>query len=894
MALLEEALGQVDTAELWLSLAAAQLKADNHASALMALGQMLSRHVLLADPTTVTKLVRLACVNTAIPGWCAATRENADAKLTWAASRNGAKASLDGVKLSGPLLPPSGTLLEITHHGIHLLGSPIDLRALRRVEGLVEATNDGLFGWAWHPADANATPWLTITSANKRTLRVRATDDTMEALRPLSRPRRFNVTLAELARLEPPLRVTGPDGIALTGSPIYPSPLRPTPIAPNHPPAHSPLAPQRPVALVIPAYRNLALTSQCLESAFATTKPDTPIIVIDDATPETALAAWLEKIAATGRVTLIRHPTNLGFPTSANAGLQAAFALSPPHDVLLLNSDTILPRGRSPSWLGRLQARVHAAPDIGTASPLSNDASILSFPARDGTNPIPDAPTARQMDEDARRSNAGLSVDIPTGVGFCLYIRHECAADTGLFRTDAFAQGYGEENDFCLRASQLGWRHVAVPGVFVGHASHTSFGTARLPLMQRNLTVLEHLHPGYRDLISAYQAVIPAQDALAASRRRMDCLRWARTRRKSAVLLVSHDSGGGVEKLLRTRIQAIITTGQRAIVLRPVRDPRQEGETLPGLCRVSDATNHAAFPNLIFDLRHEIKNLAALLRPDRPNLFEVHHRLGHHPRVMTLATALKIPVEFRLHDYAAFCPRVTLFGAGQTYCGEPTQIADCEICVATAGNRTGETIGVAALRSRSANEFTTATRVVVPSFDMARRLRRYFPALQCTIIPNEVDTPAPPPRPRPSASRRIAVIGGITVEKGYKILLACARDAAEHQLPLEFVLIGHSENDALLFETGRVFVTGPYAETEAEALIKAQSADLAFLPSIVPESWGFTLGLAWRAGLRAVVFDLGAMASRVKATGYGTVLPLGLPPGDINRQLLHANGVTPS
>ena len=68
---------------------------------------------------------------------------------------------------------------------------------------------------------------------------------------------------------------------------------------------------------------------------------------------------------------------------------------------------------------------------------------------------------------------------MPTGHGFCLYIRAECLDETGLLREDLFAQGYGEENDFCMRARHLGWRHVAVPGVFVAHHGAGSFNAAR-------------------------------------------------------------------------------------------------------------------------------------------------------------------------------------------------------------------------------------------------------------------------------------------------------------------------------------------------------------------------------------------------------------------------------
>jgi hypothetical protein len=117
-------------------------------------------------------------------------------------------------------------------------------------------------------------------------------------------------------------------------------------------------------------------------------------------------------------------------------------------------------------------------------------------------------------------------------------------------------------------------------------------------------------------------------------------------------------------------------------------------------------------------------------------------------------------------------------------------------------------------------------------------------------------------------------------------LLACARDAVLRGLALEFVLVGHSHDDRRLLDTGRVRVTGTYREGEGEMLVRAQRPHLAWLPSVWPETWCFTLGVAWRAGLRAAVFDIGAQAERVRATGHGWLLPLGLPAAAINNALL--------
>jgi glycosyltransferase involved in cell wall biosynthesis len=356
------------------------------------------------------------------------------------------------------------------------------------------------------------------------------------------------------------------------------------------------------------------------------------------------------------------------------------------------------------------------------------------------------------------------------------------------------------------------------------------------------------------------------------------------------VILVSHDSSGGVERVLSDRIAAITADGKRAITLRPVHDPESAGGFIPGLCRIG-MEEEPGCANLIYRLPDELPALTRLLRGQRPELFEVHHRLGHHPSVMQLAGLLAVPTAYQLHDYAAFCPRITLFGREQRYCGEPAELAACVACVADAGDRTGEAIGVAELRARSAGEFAAARSIVVPSADMARRVSRQFPGVRAVVVPHEDDLGIQPPPPVPRGlPRRICVIGAISVEKGFDVLLACARDAAARDLPLSFVLVGHSTDDERLFDTGRVFVTGRYGEDDAERLIREQAAHLAFLPSIVPETWGFSLGLAWRSGLRASVFDIGAMAARVRATGHGVVMPLGLPAPSINQVLLTTLG----
>jgi GT2 family glycosyltransferase/glycosyltransferase involved in cell wall biosynthesis len=640
------------------------------------------------------------------------------------------------------------------------------------------------------------------------------------------------------------------------------------------------------VAVVIPVYAGLAVTQDCLAAVFATIPAATRVIVIDDATPEPALATWLDRLHADRRIALLRHVRNQGFPRSANAGLQAAARLPGRPDIVLLNSDTLV----TPGWLEGLRAAAHAAADIGTATPFSNDATIVSYPDNTAANPVPETRPLARLARWAARANPGVAIDIPTAVGFCMYLRRECLHDTGLFREDAFAQGYGEENDFCRRAAARGWRHVAVPGVFVAHRGGQSFGAASAALIGRNLAVMERLHPGYAALIAGFQAA----DPLAPARRRLDMARWRAARAHvrpgapaGSVLLVTHDNGGGVERVVQARAAALRETGLRAILLRPAIDA--DGAPQHGICRLDDAAG--GFPNLRFAIPAELPELARLLRPDRPARMEIHHLLGHAPEIENLAGKLGIPTDIHVHDYAMFCPRISLVGRDKRYCGEPEDPAVCEACIADLGRNTAEALPIVELRARSARQLAAARQVVVPSRDVARRWRRHFPAIAPSVAPLEDDTAWPPVARPPTrgAARHVCLIGAIGTEKGYDVLLACARDAATRGLALHFTVVGHTPDDDALMQTGRVFVTGPYREAEAEALIRAQSAHLAWLPSICPETWCFALGHAWRAGLGVAAFDIGAPAERIRSTGRGWVFPLGLPPPSINTALLAAD-----
>ena len=868
-----------DVAAAWQGLIVARRRANDPGGAAAAAAAYLARH---CAPEELWEMLGQVAAGAGRSGWCGFA---ASGQFLAEAAGRRVVARLDGIVLPLPKrleALPAGRQLALAANRAALLGSPLDLAALRRVEGIVASAADGgLSGWACRPAALDAMPELAVLDADGGRAELQfgetlAPDEDA----PFLRRHGFAVAAAALAGLRPPFRIVGPDGADLAGSPVDPAAeAAVAPVAPGSGAAPVRLRPERrALAVVVPIYRDLDVTKACLASVYAAAPAATEIIVVDDATPEPALAAWLDGEAAAGRITLLRQPRNGGFPAAANVGCRAAAG----RDVLLLNSDTLVP----PGAIETLIDAVYAAAANGSATPLSNEATILSYPRAAGGNPMPALERTVALNALAARANGAATVEIPTAIGFCMLMRHDCIAATGLFRAELFAQGYGEENDWCLRARQLGYRHVAATGALVAHHGGVSFRAASRALNSRNWALLNRIYPDYHWSVQRFLAA----DRLAPARRRLDLARFAAGRIEAgAVLLISHNHGGGVARQVAEEMAAIRAGGQRPILLFPGAPANPAGTHFPWDAELTDDAP-GDYPNLRFVLRAMLPGLIDLLREEGVRRVVLHHGLGHHPAVRGIAAALAVPQDIVIHDYASFCPRVNLLTrperqAALRYCGEPS-VAGCIACVDLNGDETFEGLSVPRLLSRSAAEFAAAARITAPSADAARRIARHFPGVQPEVTPwEDDDAPFSLSPPRRGGRRKIAVIGGIGASKGFDLLIECAGDAARRGLPLDFVVAGGSAEDAGLLSAG-IFVTGAYAEGEATGLVRALGADLAFFPSIWPETWCFTLGEAWRAGLYAVAFDLGAQAARIKATGRGAVLPLGLPAGRINDSLL--------
>jgi O-antigen biosynthesis protein len=254
------------------------------------------------------------------------------------------------------------------------------------------------------------------------------------------------------------------------------------------------------IDLIIPVFRGIDQTRRCIGSVLASPQRTAlEIIVVDDCSPEPAIGEYLRALAGDHRITLVRNEANEGFVRSVNRGM----SLHADRDVVLLNSDTEVAN----DWVDRLRSAAYSTPRVATVTPFSNNATICSYPYEGANTGVPGRLGLAALDRVFATANAARSFELPTAIGFCMLIRRECLDKIGLFDAERFGRGYGEENDFCMRAAKAGWHNILAADVFVFHEGAVSFQSEREARAKAANDALVEMHPEYtqtvRDFIVA-------------------------------------------------------------------------------------------------------------------------------------------------------------------------------------------------------------------------------------------------------------------------------------------------------------------------------------------------------------------------------------------------------
>jgi GT2 family glycosyltransferase len=234
-------------------------------------------------------------------------------------------------------------------------------------------------------------------------------------------------------------------------------------------------------AIIIPVHNGEPVLAACLSAAL-TQQPSPIVIAVENGSSDASATLIAQQFP---QVRLLTHPAPLGFAGAINLGLRAALALpEPPGLLTILNQDTVV----DPGWLAALAEVLATDPEIGVVgsmarygdgSPQHAGAELVS-PRWYGRN--------RLRAHDPVSGEPFISF---LGVG----LRPALIQAVGLL-DDAYAAGYYEDADYCLRAVAAGWRlSIAAGATLIHHEgaiSQQSYRHAALIERNRIRTILKH------------------------------------------------------------------------------------------------------------------------------------------------------------------------------------------------------------------------------------------------------------------------------------------------------------------------------------------------------------------------------------------------------------------
>ncbi|MGA9526358.1 MAG: glycosyltransferase [Myxococcaceae bacterium] len=629
------------------------------------------------------------------------------------------------------------------------------------------------------------------------------------------------------------------------------------------------------VDIVVPIYNAREFTRRCIESVLRHATGDWRLILVDDCSPDPLMAPMLREFAERDeRVVVLTQPQNQGFVLTANRGMRYAGD----RDVLLLNSDTEVFEG----FLERLVAAAYEDPQTGILTPFSNNATLCSIPECGKDNPIPEGFTPARFAALVSTVSRRQRPEIPTGVGFCMFVKNVVLEEIGLFDEVSFGRGFGEENDLVERAKKAGFTNRLCDDVFVWHKGKASFAAEGHALESKNGAILEKKHPGYHAAVARFFENNPLTTL-------HDEIRFQLARLKggsgSAPLFLLHasplaENGGGTEFHVRDLLRALAFP--RAVVAWCQGPNIRVAEILNG-----DISNPLWFKFPIE--RPVIRNdrerpdvdaqLLALIRAFGIQWVHVHHAIDW---PLSLASTLKqsgLPVVYTSHDYYAVCPSWNMFDhARGASCACDPEIKEPG-CLAALFERMGvpepDPIG---LRLTHRRAFTTlveiAEGVIFPSESARQIVSRYLPLpARTVVIPHGLDIASPRQRAPRGDRLRVAVVGEVAhpIKGADGYLELVSRTESD---PLEWHFFGTTKLTDFEARLTRARATdihfhGRYRREDITGLLAERGIDLVVLLPAVNETFSFVLSEAWAAGVPVLALRRGSLEERISASGAG-------------------------
>ncbi len=478
------------------------------------------------------------------------------------------------------------------------------------------------------------------------------------------------------------------------------------------------------VDIIIPVYNGYDDIQLCMDSIFKYTDLTTHrVILVNDKSPDDRILPLLQGYVR-DHVELIDSPVNEGFSASVNKGMMASDT-----DVILLNSDTIVTK----NWVEKIVACAYHDKETGTVTPLSNSATLCSTPIMCQDNEVPSNVTIDEYAEIIEHCSFKAYPRITVAVGFCMYIKREVIDLVGLFDAATFQRGYGEENDFCNRAEQYGYKHVMCDDTFIYHKGTVSFLTEeKMRLIEDHDRILRERYRKQMEKNHLYCINNPDQYI----RDNIGIYTELANGRKNILYLIhadfredAYDHAGGTQYHVKDLTMGLKDEYNVFVMARDREYLRLTiycGEkVLSFKYFIGPASLYPMYTNkkleIIFD---------QILSAFSIEMVHIHQTSGLSLDMYTCAHKMNIPVIATIHDYYYICPTIKLLDTNNCFCVGCEADENCKNCLMKQAEIATQVDFLKKWREENEKALSLCTTIVTPSESAKEIFLTYFPKLR--------------------------------------------------------------------------------------------------------------------------------------------------------------------
>lgn len=620
-----------------------------------------------------------------------------------------------------------------------------------------------------------------------------------------------------------------------------------------------------PTTVIVPIFNAYEAVADCLVSLDRHMDIDSEFLLINDCSTDPRIVGLLDQYSARPRYRVHHNPENLGYTRTVNK----AIAMAAGRDVILLNSDTMV----TERWLENMRYCAYAQPRVATVTALSDNAGAFSAPEMGTYNPTPEGMTPDQFARLVAHAGYGRLLEVPTGNGFCFFIRRKALDEIGDFDAQKFPRGYGEENDLCMRALRHGWLNIVTDKVYVFHKRSQSFQGEKVALMEAGSKAVNTDFPEYRTLTQRFR---DAEFSLVRHR-----IRTAVTQRQGNAALprimyvISTQTGGTPQTnmdLMRAMAGKyeclLLRCDSQTITFSALVGEKLEVREVHKLSRAIDPISHRSdeYDRIVLDImyRHSV------------TLLHIRHISWHSMGLAEAAKSINIPVVYSAHDFYSVCPSLNLLDENLNYCGGKCTpgTGTCQIALWPADSLPQLKHNFVGRWREIFSEFIANCDEMITTAPSAKEiLANAFPDARekITVIPHGRDFEkftGHAKWPLPDEKVKILVPGNIGLAKGAKLITEIA--ALDKEGRFEFHFLGSTAS--ILSEIG--IHHGTYDRDSFASKVASIAPHVGVIFSVWPETYCHTLTEMWSCSIPVFGFDVGAVGDRIHTSGAGWPLPL--------------------